>query len=156
MVNPRQPPGLIRVHMGRYEMGKIFRLVTRAVIKDEQGRYLMLKRTIRSDIFPGYWEFAGGKIDRCETFDQALIREVLEETGYTVSLTRVLGVSEWDRKKYTNVYIIMEVGVESGELKISPEHDDYAWMTTEELADIQVTPPLTDFVKKIVKENSLY
>ena len=52
------------------------------------GRYLVSKR--RNDVHLAcMWEFPGGKPERGETDEQALMREVLEETGMQIRVCRL-------------------------------------------------------------------
>lgn len=55
------------------------REVARAIIVDDEGRVLLGKRAGGTDA--GKWALVGGKPDDGETPEQAVVREVLEETG---------------------------------------------------------------------------
>jgi 8-oxo-dGTP diphosphatase len=63
-----------------------------AVIRDDTGRLLLILRGHE----PGYglWSIPGGRIEPGETDEQAVIREVLEETGLVVTCGRLLGAVE--------------------------------------------------------------
>ena len=60
-----------------------------AVIKDERGRLLLIKRGHEPGA--GLWSLPGGRIEPGETDAEALVREMLEETGLTVEVGRLLG-----------------------------------------------------------------
>ncbi len=60
-----------------------------AVIKDERGRLLLIKRGHEPGA--GLWSPPGGRIEPGETDADALVREMLEETGLTVEPGRLLG-----------------------------------------------------------------
>ncbi|MBV9380964.1 MAG: NUDIX domain-containing protein [Streptosporangiaceae bacterium] len=60
-----------------------------AVIKDGSGRLLLIKRG--HDPGAGLWSVPGGRIEAGETDEQALVREVREETGLAVTPGRLLG-----------------------------------------------------------------
>ena len=60
-----------------------------AVVTDEQGRLLMIKRGHEPGA--GLWSIPGGRIEPGETDAEALVREMLEETGLTVEVGRLLG-----------------------------------------------------------------
>ena len=59
--------------------------VVAAAITDPRGRVLLTRRTAGRDL-AGLWEFPGGKRERGETADQALVRELHEELGIEVEI----------------------------------------------------------------------
>jgi 8-oxo-dGTP diphosphatase len=60
-----------------------------AVIKDDQGRLLLIKRGHEPGA--GLWSLPGGRIEPGETDAQALVREMREETGLVVEAGPLLG-----------------------------------------------------------------
>ena len=58
-------------------------LVVGAVI-DDDGRVLLLRRP-GDDFMGGIWELPSGKVEPGETLEQAVVREVEEETGLQVT-----------------------------------------------------------------------
>ena len=63
--------------------------VIAGVIEDARGRILLARRTAGRDL-AGSWEFPGGKVDRGETPEQALARELHEELGIRVQASAPL------------------------------------------------------------------
>jgi ADP-ribose pyrophosphatase YjhB (NUDIX family) len=63
-----------------------------AVIRDDAGRLLMILRG--HDPGRGLWSIPGGRIEPGETPEQAVVREVKEETGLDVSCGPLLGTTE--------------------------------------------------------------
>jgi 8-oxo-dGTP pyrophosphatase MutT (NUDIX family) len=57
-----------------------------ACIRDERGRILLLRRS------DGLWSVPGGGLEPGERLDQAVVREVREETGLEVEPTALIGV----------------------------------------------------------------
>src|SRR3954449_4721852 len=57
------------------------------VVVDEAGRVLVIQRRDN-----GRWEPPGGVLERDETFEEGVVREVAEETGVTVHVERLTGV----------------------------------------------------------------
>ncbi|WP_235003112.1 NUDIX hydrolase [Blastococcus haudaquaticus] len=60
-----------------------------AVVLDPAGRLLLIRRG--HDPHAGLWSLPGGRVEPGETLEQAVRREVLEETGLTVHVGYVLG-----------------------------------------------------------------
>jgi 8-oxo-dGTP diphosphatase len=60
-----------------------------AVIKDDQGRLLLIKRGHEPGA--GLWSVPGGRVEPGETDSEALVREIREETGLAVQAGPLLG-----------------------------------------------------------------
>ena len=128
-------------------MRKPFRLSVRAVIRDENGRWLLLKRSRSSKTNSGKWELPGGKIDHNEPFDRALIREVYEETRLGVTIEHPLGLAESDFYIFKVVHLIMECKIESGQVAISDEHEDYAWRDPKDIPAADLADYMHAFIR---------
>ena len=63
--------------------------VATGVVFPYQGGILLVQRAIEPQY--GKWVFPGGYVDRGETLEAAALREVREEAGLAVRLTRLLG-----------------------------------------------------------------
>lgn len=127
---------------------KPFALSIKVVIHDDDaGRCLLLKRSPNSKGSPGKWEFPGGKVESGENFDAALLREVAEETGLTISLQHVVGSAEYELPSRKVAYLILDARVESGQVRLSSEHDDYAWVAPEELATMDLVEQFHPFAQ---------
>ncbi len=118
------------------------------------GKYLLLKIRSRSSHDAGRWEIPGGKVKKCEYFDNALKREYLEETGLDIDVDSLLNVV---RRDYTacktnedvkSIQLIMKVTCTSDEVTISEEHDDYGWFSFDEIEEMiskgLLTPPAVE------------
>lgn len=127
---------------------KPFALSVKVVIRDEAGRCLLVKRSQSSKGNPGKWEFPGGKAELGEKFDEALLREVVEETALTVTLQRVAGAAESELPTKRVAYLIMEARLESGEVRLSSEHDDYAWVALRDLNSMDLAEQFQPFAQE--------
>jgi 8-oxo-dGTP diphosphatase len=119
---------------------KPYVLSVKVVIRDKRGRCLLLKRAKSSKNNPGKWDFPGGKVDPGESFHEALLREVKEETGLLVSLKRVIGAFDSNSKnrKVKVAYIFLEGRTKSHVVKELTDHDEHIaseWVERSELKE---------------------
>jgi 8-oxo-dGTP diphosphatase len=126
----------------------VYGLAVRVLLTDEDGKILILKRSTDSKTNPGKWELPGGKVNQDESFDQALIREVYEETKLKISLEHVVGASEQNLHIIRAVHIIMSGKIIEGELNLSSEHEGYAWVFIETISDYELADWLQDFINQ--------
>ena len=94
------------------------------VVQGDDGRVLLVHRPRYDD-----WTLPKGKLDPGETFEQAALREVREETGLECALGRELATTEYrdnkDRPKVVR-YWLMEV--EGGDFEPNDEVDEVRWV----------------------------
>src|ERR1043165_2483529 len=104
----------------------------------KQGRVLLIKRG-KPPLF-GEWSIPGGMLEVGETLRQGAEREALEETGFTVCATELLGVFERivpdadERTCYHYVLIDFLCQIISGKLCAGHDACDAKWFTPEEVA----------------------
>lgn len=120
-----------------------FYLAVKGIIRNAEGKILVLKRSDQDDHKPGVWETSGGGIDHEESPQDALKREVLEETGLTVIVKEPFNVFTF--RKDTGEF---KVGItflcdrEDGEVTLSHEHSEYRWIDADEFAILESVPSL--------------
>ena len=86
------------------------------------------------------WEYPGGMVEPGETLQDALIREIKEETGADVEITGFIGVCKNIQKDVVNIdFSCKYLG---GELVTSDESLHVKWVNKEEALGL-VTFPLT-------------
>lgn len=127
---------------------KPFGLAVKAVITDGSGRSLLIRRSATNRHFVGQWEWPGGKVDPGESFDVAALREVKEETGLDVELAGLAGAMEFEMTARRIIVLCLEARLIGGELKLSEEHDDSAWVKFSDYGRYNFTDNVRELVMK--------
>ena len=115
--------------------GKI-RLGCSAAIFDERGRIFLTRRADN-----GQWCLPGGRMESGESVAEACEREVWEETGLHVRVTRLVGVYSHpdqlvvypDGNKAHIVALHFETEILSGQPTLSNETTDFGYFTIDEI-----------------------
>lgn len=122
-----------------------FTLTARAVISDQQDRWLLLQRASGSQWYARQWEFPGGKVAVGESFQEGLIREVREETGLDVALERFLGAAQQEMPHVRAILLFMQCRIEAGEIRLSDEHEAWDWVSREEFPQLNLSGEMQKF-----------
>lgn len=109
-----------------------------AVITDAGGRLLLIRRGHQPGA--GLWSLPGGRVEPGETAEQAMIREVREETGLAVRAVRLLGEVERPGPPGA-AYVISDylAVVTGGTLAAGDDAADACWVAPRELAGLALT-----------------
>ena len=67
------------------------------LLRNSVGEYLLLKRSADRDFGSAIWECVTGRVNQGEGFEEALHREVMEETGLRVRVDTLIGLSHFYR-----------------------------------------------------------
>jgi len=115
-------------------------IISHTVIVDKQGRMLILRRSDREKVLPGYWDLPGGTVRLKEDSMAGAIREVKEECDLKVDNLRLFAyVSNWDKIKQEKfVTLIFKTNKYNGALKLNPhDHQEFAWLSKAEIEKIR-------------------
>lgn len=109
-------------------------------VLEHEGRVLLAQRPLDKHL-PLKWEFAGGKVEPGEDPATAIVREIREELGCAVVITRALPRFDYD---YTRVVIEMIpfvcVLAEGSPPPHPHEHVALAWVRPDELTAYDLAP----------------
>lgn len=109
------------------------------------GRVLAARRTAPAET-AGRWEFPGGKVERDELPAEAVVREVREELGCTVEVSRWLSGSAAIGD--THVLSVALARLVEGEPQ-PREHDRVRWLGADELLDVDWLEPDRPFLAQL-------
>ena len=101
----------------------------------ETGRVLLVQRTMLP--FIGQWSLPAGFVNAFELPEDAVVREVLEETGLAVQVLRLVTVlSGREHPRGADILLVYQVERVGGDLRAGDDAGDAAWFALDAL------PPL--------------
>ena len=109
----------------------LFQVFAAAVIFDENKNILLVKSTYQR-FHP--WGLPGGSLEYGEHPEEAVIREVWEETGLNISIERLLLVNSWLPDRVGLYYLCR---IMDGTFHPTEEVSEYAYFSLEALPDIR-------------------
>ena len=81
-----------------------------AILRNEKGEILLLRRSENSHSNPGKWDLPGGKLDHREPLEEAAVREVWEETGISIVPGNIAGYVTFELPDKKIIAIVYDGG----------------------------------------------
>ena len=131
--------GGIRDRMGRTENVE---LTVLCLI--ENGDRILLQDRVKAD-WRGY-ALPGGHVEPGESFVDAVIREMREETGYTVIGPRLVGVKQFPIENGRYVVLLFKATEWTGQLRSSDE-GRMEWVEYDRLPEIKTVDDLGELLR---------
>ncbi|UUD41512.1 NUDIX hydrolase [Bacillus pumilus] len=127
--------------------------VVSAIIYDVKENILMVKNV------KGYWELPGGAVEKGEHLQQAVIREVIEETGYVVKINELHSIREafFQDKMHHALIVTFFAEIIGGQMNIlDPDHDieEVKWVSAQ--AAQKLNPKLFSMLKLKQQTHAFY
>jgi len=111
-----------------------------------EGRVLIVKRAADDEVGNNTWETVGGKMEFGEDIEAALIREINEEIGLTVTVDKILYATTFKTDPTRQIILLAYLcHSESHDIKLSAEHSDFKWATKEQLELLLPPEIMKDF-----------
>jgi phosphoglycolate phosphatase-like HAD superfamily hydrolase len=127
-----------------------------ALIHDGDGKVLM----IRTHKWSNLWGIPGGKIERGESSENALIREIKEETDLEISDIRFVMVQDCiDSPEFMRPehFLLLNyiAKASSHEVRLNDEAEEFAWVNLEETFKLDLNSATKILLQRIVDEKLL-
>jgi len=109
-------------------MERKFGIATKALIKNTEGKYLVLYKSETEEINPNEIDIPGGRMKFGESAEDSLKREVEEELGINIEIGRPSRIWGFVKDDLHLVGITFLAEYAGGELQLSGEHTKHEWI----------------------------
>ncbi len=111
----------------------------KAIVLNDQGQILLLQRSEKAG-GGGMGSFPGGALENMEDPYEGMQREIVEEAQLEVSeLTPFYVRSYPDKENNFCVILAYKCVSKNQDVKLNWEHDDYKWLSREEVLSMNLT-----------------
>ena len=127
------------------------KFVQKAVVFHPQDdQFLILQRPADHSMYQGQWDLPGGKVDYGEPHLDGIRREIVEETGLSVTKLEVACLDTFMNEPRGIYYIFAGYCCQAQDdhVQLSVEHLAYQWVD----APYFLRLPSTPFLQKLVRE----
>jgi 8-oxo-dGTP diphosphatase len=122
-----------------------------AVIVNNDNKILLLKRGDKAPWMPSKWSLVGGGIDKKETTQQAIEREIEEETGLEIKkFTKSFSI-ERHSDSIEHVFACRYDG-EPTDITLDEENSNYGWYDVSEMEYLDTVPHLIEYITLVFKK----
>jgi 8-oxo-dGTP diphosphatase len=133
------------------------------LVRNTAAEYLLLKRSDDRDFGASVWECVTGRVNQGEGFEEALHREVMEETGLQVRIDMLIGLSHFHRgnpvaeNELQGVVFGCSIDGDAA-VHHGSEHSEHLWASAQHAQEILTAPDVGTrwFRKTMERANLLY
>lgn len=105
----------------------------------QDGRYLMLHRTVKkNDVNKDKWIGVGGHFEEGESPEECLLREVKEETGFTLTSYRYRGIVTFISGNGVTEYMSLFTADEFEGEPIPCDEGELAWVPVKDVYQLNI------------------
>lgn len=122
------------------------RVVASAIIKDKT---LLVAQRAENMSYPLCWEVPGGKVEKGESDQEALIRELQEELAIEVEVQDLIGSSSVVTQNRVVDMFVYQCTISKGIPK-ALEHKQLQWRKAEDLSSLQWAPADIPLLSQLV------
>jgi mutator protein MutT len=127
-----------------------------AVIWNDRRQLLLIRRT--KNPRKGQWSLPGGKVEFGESLEQALRREIREETGLEIDVLGLAGIAETIRDSDAGApqshFVLIDYSARavSGVAVAASDATDATWFTQEETAALPLWPEMHRIIAQSARD----
>ncbi len=123
-------------------------------LKKDNQYLFMLRNKEKNDLNEGKWIGIGGHIEPGETKEEALIREVKEETGFTINSFSYRGEILFINNDYQEIMYIFTSDDFDGEM-IECDEGELSWIDKDKILDLNLWEGDRYFLKPLLNSDKM-
>lgn len=120
------------------------------MVYDDKGKILVLNRKDKK------WcgiAFPGGHVEKNESFSDAVIREVFEETGLVIKFPQLCGIKQWYESNGTRyVVFCYKTNHFSGNI-VSSDEGDLSWVNLDEINKMKLASGMEYMIQLFLNDD---
>jgi len=122
-----------------------------AVIVNNDNKILLLKRGAKAPWMPNKWSLVGGGVEKGENPQQAVEREIEEETGLEAKKFTKSFTIERHADSIEHVFACRYEG-EPTDISLDTENSNYGWYDVSEMEYLDTVPHLIEYITLVFKK----
>ena len=124
-------------------------LTNMCMIEDGAGNVVVQERKVK---WPGY-ALPGGHVEHGESFTDAVIREIHEETGLTIRRPRLCGVKDWTRDSGERYIVLLYKTSDYSGTLTSSDEGEVRWVPLAELPSMPLSSSMGEMLKVFLDDD---
>ena len=132
--------------MARYET---VTLTNMCMVVD--GTRVLVQNRVDPD-WSGY-TFPGGHVEKGESFTDAVIREVREETGLTIEAPRLCGIKDWPEEDGSRYMVLLYRAERFTGMLASSGEGEVSWVELDELQTLPLADSMANMLRVFLEED---
>ncbi|OGY28094.1 MAG: hypothetical protein A2802_00385 [Candidatus Woykebacteria bacterium RIFCSPHIGHO2_01_FULL_43_29] len=136
-----------------YKPKRVYFLVGQKALLTRNNKLLLIKRSDKCSN-PGTWSLPGGALEKDETPESGIKREIKEETGLSINnlkLIHTVALNEKEAFSDKPALLLVWAGrAKTEDVQLNWEHDQFKWVTKQEaLKEESLTKFNREFISKL-------
>jgi 8-oxo-dGTP diphosphatase len=114
----------------------------------QNGQKILISQRGQESHLAGYWEFPGGKRKSGESYEECLVREILEELNIEVAVERLFEEITYEYSEKIVTLRFFLCGIKNGEVK-PLEGQAFTWIDLSSLSSYRFPPADASLIAKL-------
>ncbi len=120
------------------------------VKQGKEDKFLLVRRSKPPNM--DSWAIPGGKVEFGETLQEALKREIMEETGLLVEPTELLALIQIMKEGYHYVIMDFICDIKGGSLGASSDAKEAKFFSLSEIRGLDTSPTTLDMIERYMRK----